>query len=45
MVNDDGFRNHLAGIRTYIGMAYLHTDLLEALIEQVEHVCTDISRV
>ncbi|CAF1141433.1 unnamed protein product [Adineta ricciae] len=40
MVNDDGFRNHLAGIRTYIGMAYLHTDLLEALIEQVEHVCT-----
>ncbi|CAF1329744.1 unnamed protein product [Adineta steineri] len=38
--NNDGFKNHLIDIRTYIGMAYLHENLLELLIEQLEYVCT-----
>ncbi|UJR17105.1 hypothetical protein I4U23_004001 [Adineta vaga] len=38
--DDDGFKNHLMSIRAFIGMAYLHTDLIEVLIEQIEHVCT-----
>ncbi|CAF4648779.1 unnamed protein product, partial [Rotaria sp. Silwood2] len=38
--NDEGFKNYLAISRHHLGMAYLHANFLEALIQQLEQVCT-----
>ncbi|CAF4898854.1 unnamed protein product [Rotaria sp. Silwood1] len=38
--NDEGCKHNLTISRNHLGMAYLHVHFLEALIQQLEQVCT-----